>query len=66
MSGEGGRVVRNTGHEGAAILGDIIDAVGDGDAAGVAAKVVIEDAASLAFPTPASSRFLVSTLIMGR
>jgi hypothetical protein len=69
MGGEGGSVVRNTHDEGAAILGDVVDAIGNGDANGVGAEVVVKDAARR---RPAlrklstSSRFLVSTLMMGR
>jgi len=37
--------------EGAAIFGDVVDAVGDGDADGVGAEVVVKDAAGAAFPT---------------
>src|SRR6266852_4334529 len=53
MSGEGGSVVGNAHHEGAAILGDVIDSVGNRDADGVAAEVVIKDAAGLAVPASA-------------
>ena len=51
MSGEGGRVVGNADHQSAAILVHIIDAVRDGDAAGIGAEVVIIDTPWGAFPT---------------
>ena len=73
MGGESGSVVGNTHDEGTAILGDVVDAIWNGDADGVRAEVVIKDTAGAAFPTaacipevPTSSRFLVSTLMMGR
>ncbi len=53
MSGKGGRVVGNTDDEGTAIFGDVINAIGNGDADGVGAKVVVEDAARAAFPATA-------------
>ena len=53
MSGEGGRIVRNADHKGAAILMDIIDPIGNGDAAGIGAEVVIIHATGGAFPATA-------------
>src|SRR6266852_1193098 len=53
MSGESGSIVGNADYEGAAILGDVIDSVGNRDADGVAAEVVIKDAAGIAFPASA-------------
>ncbi len=53
MSGKGGRVVGNAHDEGPAIFGDVENSIGNGDADGVGAKVVIEDAARAAFPTAA-------------
>ena len=53
MSGKSGRVVGNTNDDSAAILGDVINAIGNGDADGVGAKVVVENAARAAFPTAA-------------
>ena len=73
MSGKGGRVVGDTHDEGTAIFGDVVNAIGNGDADGVGAKVVVENAARAAFPTAAgiakiADQFalLVSTLMMGR
>lgn len=54
MGGESGSVVRNTNDEGAAILGDVVDAIGDGDADGVGTEVVVKNATGAAFPTEAS------------
>jgi hypothetical protein len=53
MSGKRGSVVGNTHDESAAIFGDVVNAIGNGDADGVGAKVVVEDAARAAFPTVA-------------
>lgn len=53
MSGKGGRVVGDTHDEGTAIFGDVVNAIGNGDAEGVGAKVVVEDATRAAFPTAA-------------
>src|SRR6516164_8592847 len=53
MGGKGGRIVGNTHDEGAAVLDDVIDAIGNGDADGVRAEVVVKDAAGAAFPTAA-------------
>jgi hypothetical protein len=53
VGSEGGSVVRNTHHESATILVDVIDAVGDGDAQRVAAEIMIQDPPRSAFPAPA-------------
>src|SRR5215471_21325191 len=53
MGGEGGSVVRNAHDKGAAILSNVIDAIGNGDADGIGTEVVIENAAGAAFPTTA-------------
>lgn len=53
MGGESGSVVRNTHHKGAVILGDVVDAIRNGDADGVGAEVVVKDTAGAAFPTAA-------------
>ena len=53
MGSKGGSVVGNTHDEGAAIFGDVVNAIGNGDADGVGAKVVDEDAARAAFPKAA-------------
>jgi len=53
MGGEGRGVVRNAHDEGTAILGEVVDAIGDGDADGVGAEVVVKDASGAAFPTAA-------------
>lgn len=45
--------MRNTHDEGAAILRDVVDAVGNGDADGVGAEVVVKNATGSAFPTAA-------------
>jgi len=65
--------VRNAHDESAAILSGVVNTIGNGDAGAIRAEVVIEDPAGAAFPTrpgflklPTSSRFLVSTLMMGR
>lgn len=51
MSGEGGCVLGNTDHQSASILVHIVDALRDGNTAGVGAEVVIIDAPRGAFPT---------------
>ena len=73
MSGEGGRIVGNADHQSTAIFHNIINSIGDGDPDGIGAEVVIIDATWDRFPTvarflklPTSSRFLLSTLTMGR
>src|ERR1035441_7199995 len=53
MSGESGGVVRNADHQGAAIFMDIVNSIWNGDADGIGAEVVVEDAARSAFPTTA-------------
>jgi hypothetical protein len=53
MRGESGGVVGNTHDKGAAILGDVVDVIWNGDADGVSSKVVVEDTAGAAFPTAA-------------
>jgi hypothetical protein len=53
MSGECGSVVRNTHDQGATILGDVVNAIGNGDADGIGTEVVIKNAAGAAFPTTA-------------
>jgi hypothetical protein len=52
MSGEGGRIVGNADDKGAAVFGDVVDAIGNGDADGIIAEVVIKDAARITFPAP--------------
>jgi hypothetical protein len=44
MSGEGGGIVGNTNDQGAAIFGEVVDAIGNGDPDGIGAEVVIIDA----------------------
>ena len=50
MSREGGGVMGDADHDGAAIGEQIIDAVRDGDASGVGAEVVIVDPAGRQIP----------------
>jgi hypothetical protein len=45
--------VRNTHDEGAAIFSDVVDAIGNGDADGVGAEIVVKNAAWTAFPAAA-------------
>jgi len=45
--------VRNAYDEGATILGDVVDAIGNGDTDRVSAEVVVKDTAGAAFPTAA-------------
>ena len=53
MRGEGGSVVGDADDEGAAILVDIVNAIGDSDTNRVSAEIVIVDATRLAFPAAA-------------
>ena len=53
MGGERGSVMRNTDHEGSAILGDVVNTIRNGDADGIGPEVVIKNAAGAAFPTTA-------------
>ena len=74
MSGKGGGIVGNADHQSAAIFQNIINSIGDGDPDGIGAEVVIIDATGGAdsqrrpglLKLPTSSRFLLSTLTMGR
>ena len=45
--------MRNTHDKCAAILGDVVNAIGNGDADGIGAEVVIENPSGAAFPTTA-------------
>ena len=53
MGGESGRIMRNTHDEGTSILREVVDAIGNGDADGIGAEVVVKDAPRAAFPTAA-------------
>jgi hypothetical protein len=53
MSGESGRIVRNADDQGAAILVDVIDPIGNGDAEGIGAEVVIIHATRGTLPATA-------------
>jgi hypothetical protein len=64
--------MRDADHDGASVGEQIIDAIGDGDACGIGSEIVIVDQTgdrSQRVPgflkAPTSSRFLVSTLMMG-
>ena len=52
MSGEGGGIVGNADHQSPAIFQNIVNPIGNGDAAGIGAEVVIIDASRGRFPTP--------------
>jgi hypothetical protein len=64
-SGEGGGIVRDADGDTPAIRQDIVNAMRNGDARRVRAEVVIVDQARRGIPSRTSSRFLVSTLMMG-
>jgi hypothetical protein len=73
MSGKGGSVMGNANDEGTAIFHNIVNPIRNGDPNGIGAEVVIIEATRVRFPTaarifelPTSSRFLLSTLTMGR
>ena len=53
MSGKGGGIVGNADHQSAAIFQNIINSIGNGDADGIGAEVVIIDASRGRFPTTA-------------
>ena len=53
MSGESGGIVGSPDHERAAILGEVIDAIRDGDPDRVGAEVMIPDTARSAIPASA-------------
>jgi hypothetical protein len=53
MSGEGGGIVGNANDQGAAIFGEVVDAIGNGDSDGIGAEVVIIDATWSTLPTTA-------------
>ena len=56
MSGEGGGIVGNADHQSPAIFQNIVNPIGNGDAVGIGAEVVIIDASRGRFPT--TSRIL--------
>jgi len=73
MDGEGWRVVRDANTDGAAVVRWVVNAVGDAHPRGVRAEVVIVHRNWRAIPfsagllkLPISSRFLLSTLMIGR
>jgi len=73
MSGKGGSVMGNADHQSTAIFRDIVNPIRNSDTAGVGAEVVIKNTTRSRFPSrpgflklPTSSRFLLSTLMMGR
>ena len=53
MGGEGGGIVRDTHDKGAAILSDVVNAIGNSHADRVGAKVVVKNATWAAFPATA-------------
>src|SRR5712691_6095235 len=73
MGGEGRRIVRDADADGAAVVRRVVNAIGDAHAAGIRTEVVIVHQNRGAIPfgsgilkLPISSRFLLSTLIIGR